>query len=55
MTVYLRAMDGFVAASGPAGPLRETRRMIGIANKNASSGSLLLKVTLQTQGRVPLI
>lgn len=44
-----------MAAGGPAGPLRQTRRVIGIADEDSAAGFLLLEVTLQAQRLVALV
>ena len=54
MTVDLRTVDCFVTASRPAGALRQTIGVIGIADENAAARFLLLKVAFQTKSRVAL-
>src|SRR5215471_6462585 len=49
VTVHLRAMDGFMAAGRPAGTLRQTSGVIGIADVNPAAGLLFLEVALQAE------
>lgn len=43
-----------MAARGPTGSLRQTSRVVGIANKNSAGGRLLLEMAFQTKRRVSL-
>jgi len=55
MAVHLRAMHGFMTAGRPAGALRQTIGVIGIADENPAARFLFLEVALQTEGGIALV
>jgi len=54
MSIHLRTMDRLVATGRPARSLNEAGGMISVADKNSAIHGLLLKMTLQTERRIPL-
>jgi hypothetical protein len=54
MSIHLRTMDGLVATGRPTSSLSEAGGMISVADKNSAVHGLLLKMTLQTERRIPL-
>ena len=55
MLVDLRTMHRLVAASRPAGSLRQEVGVVDISNQNYAGAGLLLEMALQTQRLVPLV
>lgn len=49
MSVHLRTVDRFVASGRPAGALRQTIGVVGIADENSAALLLLLEVTFQAE------